>query len=187
MTQSDASGSVQYPVHWSREGFVGDGTTLTCSFHPPDYAAVEGPHAPHRLCVERLALPDRDDPSALPLTLMTARSGARVSVSGRAQPMPFVVSNVEADEVHFVQDGELAFLTDHGAVVAAPGDFVCIPRAVQYRVEPRQMPTLSVVVEIPGAVRLDLPDPTRPEVVRPTARPVPPAAGSTMLLVKSFD
>jgi homogentisate 1,2-dioxygenase len=187
MTASEAPATAQHPVHWSREGFVGDGTTLTCAYHPPDYVAVEGPHAPHRLCVERLAPPDRDDPAALPLTLMAARSGARLSVSSRAQPMPFVVSNVEADEVHFVQGGELEFVTDHGAVVAGPGDFVCIPRAVQYRVEPRQMPTLSVVLEIPGALRLDAPEPTLATVVRPAARPVSLTAGSTTLLVKSFD
>lgn len=187
MTKVDSTRDVtEHPVMWGREGFVGDATHQRYAYHPPDYTAVAGPHAPHCLNVAALALPDRDDPAALPLPLMTARSGLRVSVSGRAALMPFVLANVEADEVHFVQEGELAFWTDYGPLVARAGDFVCLPRAIQYRIEPRETPTLSLVVEIPGAVRPEVPDAHLARVRRPTPQPRPPG-GETTLMVQSFD
>ncbi|HEY7065741.1 MAG TPA: hypothetical protein VII06_29975 [Chloroflexota bacterium] len=129
-TVDTARDVTEYPLHWGREGFVGEGTQQRYAYHPTDYTAVDGPHAPHCLNVANLVPPDRDDPAALPLPIMAARSGLRVSVSGRAALMPFVLTNVEADEIHFVQAGELVFWTDYGPLTARAGDFVCLPRAI---------------------------------------------------------
>ncbi len=127
--------------------------------HSPDYISVTGPHVPHRLHVAAVALPERDAAEALPVVFHAGRTGVRLSVSGRARAMPFVVSNVEADEVHFVQEGELEFRTAYGTITGAPGDFVVIPRGIPYRVRPLTGSSLSVIVETPGALRFD-PSPT---------------------------
>ena len=106
-----AKESTEYREHWGREGFGGTGVNVTRTHHSPDYVSVIGPHAPHRLNVGAVTLPDREDADALPVSIESGRTGVQLSVSGRALPMPFVVSNVEADEVHFVQEGELEFRT----------------------------------------------------------------------------
>jgi homogentisate 1,2-dioxygenase len=101
--------------------------------------------------------------------------------------MPFVVSNVEADEVHFVQEGELEFRTAYGTLTGEPGDFIVIPRGIPYRVRPVTGSSLSVIVETPGAVRFD-PSPTfgaglrRAVIGEDEAQDV-----ETVLLLKSFD
>jgi homogentisate 1,2-dioxygenase len=185
---TDVNGAPSDPnvARWTREGFVGDSTYLARPHHTPDFLAVEGPHAPHRLRLQDLALPDRHDPAALPAPVLAAREGLRISASGRAAPMPFVVMNVEADEVYFVQEGRLEFATDHGTLSAGRGDFVCIPRAIAHRVRPLDGPTLSVILEIPDAVQL-VPETLREvAVARPTLTPVP-SGGETTLLVKALD
>ncbi len=177
----------QHVAHWTREGFAGDDATVLAAHHTPDYLAVEGPHAPHRLGLADVVAPDATDPTALPVPILVARSGTRLCVSARAAPTPFVVTNVEADEVHFVQEGELEYVTAYGTLHAAPGAFVGIPRAVEYRVRPLRTPTRSLVLEVPGAVRLE------PTVLAniPIGRPIfQPAAGpgeETVLLVKTGD
>jgi homogentisate 1,2-dioxygenase len=188
MTNPSATGGSAQPIgHWGREGFHGESTYFIPSHYTPDFLAVEGAHAPHRLRLRDLVLPDRDDPEALPLPILTTRSGLSLAASGRQGPMPFVVSNVEADEIHFMQEGQLEFITDHGTLAAAPGEFVCIPRAVAYAVRPLQAPTLSLVVEVPGAVGLEHPELFGPDVERATIDTARPSGGETVVLVKAFD
>ena len=182
-----AKESTEYREHWGREGFAGTGVNVTRTHHSPDFISVTGPHVPHRLNVGSVALPDREDAEALPVPFHAGRTGVQLSVSGRAHPMPFVVSNVEADEVHFVQEGELEFRTAYGTLTGAPGDFVVIPRAIPYRVRPVTGSSLAVIVETPGAVRFD-PSPTfgaglrRAVIGEDEAQDV-----ETVLLLKSFD
>ncbi len=177
----------QYTVRWTREGFAGDDALVLRPHHTPDFLTVEGPHAPHRLRLGDLALPDRHDPEALPLPIFTARSGMELSASARAAPMPFVVCNVEADEIHFVQDGEVEYATSHGTIVGAPGDFVCIPRAIEYRVRPLRGPTLSLIAELPGAVRLEPAPLEGIPITRPVVERAASIGGETVVLVKAFD
>jgi len=174
-------------MRWTREGFTGDSTYIERPHYAPEFTRVQGPHAPHRVRLDALAPADRADAAALPTTILAARSGCRLSVSGRAAPMPFIASNVEADEIHFVQAGTLEFATDQGTLRGGPGDFVCIPRAIAYRVTPVQTPALSVVLELPGAVSLG--DPTRwaGDVERAAFDAPSGADGETEVLVKAFD
>jgi homogentisate 1,2-dioxygenase len=177
----------EYREHWSREGFYGDGINVIRPHHVPDYISVNGPHAPQRFKIGEVALPDRNDPQALPVPVLVGRSGVQLSISGRERPMPFVVSNVEADEVYFIQEGEVAFATAYGKIGGLPGDFVFIPRAVPYTVRPVQGPTLMVIVEIPGAVRLDMAPSFAPQRESATVEMPGNDDGETTWLVKSFD
>ena len=182
-----AKESTEYREHWGREGFAGTGVNVTRTHHSPDYISVTGPHAPHRLNVGAVALPDRADAEALPVPFLAGRTGVQLSVSGRAHAMPFVLSNVEADEVHFVQEGELEFRTAYGTLTGAPGDFVVIPRGIPYRVRALTGSSLSVIVETPGAVRFD-PSPTFGSGIRRAVISEGEAEDlETVLLLKSFD
>jgi len=182
-----AKESESYREHWGREGFTGNGVNVTRGHHSPDYLSVVGPHAPHRLNIRDVSCPDREDAEALPVPILMARSGTQLSVSRRAHPMPFVVSNVEADEVHFIQEGEAEFVTSYGSLVGAPGDFVIIPRGVLHCVRPGDTPYLAVVVEIPGALAFDAAPAFEPEMDRSVIDSSIPKDGDTILLLKSFD
>jgi len=177
----------EHREHWSREGFYGDGVNVIRPHHVPDFLHVAGAHAPHRFNLREINLPDRRDPEALPLPIFTARSGAQLSVSGREQPMPFVLSNVEADEVHFIQQGEIGFVTAYGNITGVAGDFVFIPRAVSYTVRPSQGPNLSLIVETPGAIRFSSAPEFSPKSEYATIDNSAAEEGETILLVKSFD
>lgn len=150
----DASGQIEV---WSREGFTGEAALLRRAHDACAFLSADGPHAPRRLTIGALAVPDATDPWELPLPIAGAPSGLRLAVSNRRAPMPFVLRNVEADEIHFVQHGELCFRTDFGIVDAAPGDFVCIPRSVAYRIVAVSGQPQTLVVECPGALRFDTP------------------------------
>ena len=89
--------------------------------------------------------------------MATSRLGVKLHVSGRRTPMPYVVRNVEADEIHFIQSGKVKFETDVGSLIAGEGDFVCIPRAIAYRYAPIDDAMRSVIVESPSAVKLTPP------------------------------
>ena len=73
--------------------------------------------------------------------------------------MPFVLRNVEAEEIHFIQEGEIAFHTEYGSITGTPGDFVHIPRSIAYRAVPARSPVVDFVIENPGPFKFDTPSP----------------------------
>lgn len=177
---------------WTRDGFLGALSVVTRSTYAPDYLSVEGAHAPRRSVLEQLTPDDAADPQALPTTVATSRLGVKLLVSGRRAQMPFVVRNVEADEIHFVQYGTVKFETDVGALIAGEGDFVCIPRAIAYRYAPIDGAMRSVIIESPSAVKLA---PPAPSGMLNVARDVKYAeideniapGGPTRLILKTLD
>ena len=106
--------------------------------------------------------------------------------------MPYVVRNVEADEIHFIQSGTVRFETDVGCLSATEGDFVCIPRSVAYRYAPTGDAMRSIIVESPSALKLA---PPAPSGLLNVARDLKyaevdssmPAGGPTRLVLKTLD
>jgi homogentisate 1,2-dioxygenase len=190
--QGEQGSAVPNVELWSRQGFVGEICVVDRPYPTFGYTTVSGPHAPHRLTIADLELPDRDDPSALPAPFMRSVSGVVLSASGRRRSTPWAIRNVECDEIHYIQDGEIDYVTDFGTITVSPGDFLHLPRAITYRVVPRSESTLSVIIETPEAAKLAPPAPfgminlsasiKRPDPSRSSAEP-----GETTLLVKSFD
>jgi homogentisate 1,2-dioxygenase len=190
---SDQTNDGAPPVQlWTRDGFMGAISVVTRSTYGPDYLSVEGPHAPRRAVLDRLIPDDHDDAQALPTTVATSRQGVKLLVSGRRKPMPYVVRNVEADEIHFIQSGSVKFETDVGSLTAEEGDFVCIPRAVAYRYAPTGDAMRSIIVESPSALKLSPPAPTgmlnvARDLKQAKVDPEIPAGGPTKLILKASD
>ncbi|ARR55937.1 hypothetical protein HY78_22015 [Rhizorhabdus wittichii DC-6] len=175
---------------YTRDGFVGQMCVAIRPHMIYEYRSVEGPHAPRRLNLARVAAADRDDPAALPTPIATNRDGVVLSVSRRAAEMPYAFRNVECDEVHFVQAGTFDYVTDFGALRAGPGDFVAIGRTITYRVTPLDPDGLRVIVETPEVVGLAPPAPfgmvnQGRDLKRPAVTELPD--GETELWLKSFD
>jgi homogentisate 1,2-dioxygenase len=106
--------------------------------------------------------------------------------------MPFALRNVECEEVHFIQDGEIEFRTDYGVITGQPGDFVHIPRCVAYRTRALKTPVCELIMEIPGPVKFDTPSPAGmiqfgQHLFRAQPEAAPPADAPTQLWLKSED
>jgi homogentisate 1,2-dioxygenase len=187
---SQVSDDLGVAIH-TREGFVGDVCAMLRPNSVHQYEDVSGPHAPHRVDLARLRLSDREDPSSITAPILIGRSGIAITASALAQSTPYVVKNVESDELHFIQEGEIDFITSVGTLRAVPGDFVYIARSVGYRLEPLSTPTLRLIVDIPERLRLA---PSQPfgivdvdrHVIRPDASKSS-VNGPRALWLKSFD
>src|ERR1700722_10580589 len=129
--KSQTPDDVGVAIH-TREGFVGDVCVMLRPNSIHQYAEVSGPHAPHRVDLARLQLPDREDTRSVPAPFLVGRSGLAISASALARPTPFVLKNAECDELHFIQEGELDFVTAFGTLRTEPGDFVYVARSVGY-------------------------------------------------------
>ena len=177
---------------WSRDGFLGERAGLVRTHYSPDYIRVSGPHAPRRMNIGNVVCADARDPKALPTVFATARSGLRLSVSQRSAVMPFVYRNVECDEIHFVQKGEITFRTDYGNITGQEGDFVCIPRSVGYQAVPGASSLVDFIIESPGVWRFDTPSPAGMilfgrDLVRAHPETITPKKPPLTLLLKSED
>jgi homogentisate 1,2-dioxygenase len=192
---ADEKGAAAAPPNahlWSRDGFLGTNAIALRAAYTPSYLSANGPHAPRRLNLVDLVSGDRERADGLPAELMTSKTGVKLSVSQRRAPMPFTIRNAEADEVHFVQSGRCRFDTDFGSLEARPLDFVCIPKAVSYRVEPLSPDLVVVILESPEPVIFDTPAPFGmvnfgAEVRRAAITQGAPKAGPHILLIKSED
>lgn len=118
---------------YTRDGFSGASSAAQPLAYPPDYISAVGPHVPRRWILPEVSVADSADPAALPTLLADSRRGVRLRLSGRQEKSPLIVRNVEADELHFIQEGEVKFETDAGSLIATKGDFVYLPRSTAYR------------------------------------------------------
>ena len=144
---------------YTREGFAGDFAGAQPNAYPPDYLSVVGPHAPRRWTFSDVPVPDETDATALPMLLAYSNRGVRLRLSGRVTKSDVVVRNVEADELHFVQDGDVRYETDSGTLTATRGDFVFLPRSTAYRFHGRAAPTRVLIVESASPLKFDTPYP----------------------------
>lgn len=181
------------PNLWSRDGFLGTNAIAVRAEYLPTYVSVTGPHKPQRLSIFDIEAEDQDNELGMPTTVMESRCGLALAVSRRSKPMPFAVRNAEGDELHFIQSGKVRFHTDFGVIEAGPLDFVCIPRAVTFRVEPLTDDLAVLILVSPNPLRFDTPAPfgmvnfaknVRRAVVTNAG---PASAGPHKLFIKSFD
>ncbi|WP_043420434.1 homogentisate 1,2-dioxygenase [Cupriavidus basilensis] len=177
---------------WTRDGFNGASSMVVRPHYAPAYLSAQGLHVPRRFQIGKLAAPGSDDPSVLPLQVARSRGGVYLSVVSLSLPMPYVVRNVEADELHFVHHGELKFETDCGVLVASAGDFVCIPRSVAYRITPLSGPTQSFILESASPLRLNPQTSSgminiARDVHYPRIEAPVPGEGETTLVLKAED
>lgn len=184
-------GTPPIPNLWSRDGFSGVNAIALRADYTPTYTSVKGPHAPHRVNIFDIATEDQNSADALPTPILVGRNGLQLSVSRRTMPTPFAQRNTEGDELHFVQSGSVRFITDFGAIEAGVLDFVHIPRAITYRVEPLSGDFAALILTSPDPLNFDTPAPFGminfgKAVRKPTIDASLPD-GPKRLLVRTFD
>ena len=172
---------------YTREGFAGAFSASEPAGYPPDFISVEGPHAPRRWIISNIVPADEDHPTALPMLLADSGKGVRLRLSGRRVKSEVIVRNVEADELHFIQDGEVRFETDAGGLDARRGDFVCLPRSTAYRYHATSASMRSLIIESTSPFKFSTPYPVGVinfgrDLVRATPEAIPDSGPMKVLL-----
>lgn len=131
--------------HISREGFFGPASMI---YHRNSAVApkrVEGALSLRMAKMEHFNQLDENSDTGLP-TLMLYNPEVRISLSRRAAAMPFLLRNIDADTLIYVQSGSGTLATEFGPLDYAAGDYLYVPKSISYR----QMPsseTVALVVE----------------------------------------
>ncbi len=97
---------------------------------------------------------DRVDPRGEPLRLLEG-DGVALSLSQRAQPMPFSEKNVDFHQIRFYHRGSFLLETELGPLAVEAGDFVVIPRGLIYRERPlAEQGNQVYVIEVEAPIQL---------------------------------
>lgn len=152
-------GNAVWPHLWSRDGFLGTNSVVLRPSYLPTYQPGSGPHGPHRFDIHAIPADDMTNAEALPTPVLTSREGLELSVSRRRTSMTYTLRNADADELHFVQSGRAVFKTEFGVIDVGPLDFVCIPRAIGYRIETPDEDYTSLILSSPQPLKIDTPAP----------------------------
>lgn len=138
-----------------RKGFYGKSAHLYHTHPPTGWVRFSGPLRPHRFDLNLIEPSDRSNPRGTPSCFL-GNADLRISVSRRAEPMPFYVRNADWDELWFVHRGWGTLETDFGPLAFEKGDYLIVPRAVTYRFVPESSDNFLLLMESKG--EFDLPD-----------------------------
>lgn len=138
-----------YEEEHGRKGFFGRTAHLYHAHPPTGWIRFEGRLRPHRFDLNRLEPSDSQDPRGTPLPFL-GNNDIRVSVSRRAQAMPFYQRNADWDELWFVHRGSGTLETDFGPLSYQAGDYLMVPRAVTYRFLPESADNFFLLIESKG-------------------------------------
>ena len=117
-----------------RGGFTG----RTANFfrrHDPTQFRASGPLRPVDVLADQLKPEDATDAAGGPL-LLFSNDDCRVSLSRRAEPMPFYVRHIDGDLLCFVHHGSGALETEFGPLTYRAGDWVYLPKGCTWRQVP---------------------------------------------------
>lgn len=136
---------------YSRHGFAGDQAMLYRAHASIGWTRIEGTFRNRAADTSEMDLPDMTDPRALP-TKMMFNDDVAIFVSRRSEPMPYYFRDVEGDEVILVQRGHGQLRTDFGALAYRAGDYLVIPKAVNYRLVPDSGDNMFYIVQTTGQI-----------------------------------
>ncbi|WP_313675572.1 homogentisate 1,2-dioxygenase [Mycolicibacterium sp.] len=114
-----------------RGGFTGRTASMYRRHDPTQFRAV-GPLRPVDVLADQLKPVDATDPAGAPM-LLFSNPDCRISLSRRAEPMPFYIRYIDGDLLSFVHQGSGRLETEFGSLDYRPGDWVYIPKACTWR------------------------------------------------------
>jgi homogentisate 1,2-dioxygenase len=136
-----------------RGGFQGRVAELYRLHEPTGWLRAEGDGAPGDLDGERIDAADARDARGGPAAIFT-NADLTVSISRRAEAMPWFARNADGDELWFVHRGEGTCETEFGPLEFRPGDYLVLPKGVTYRIVPRGRDNYFLHVESRAEIEL---------------------------------
>ncbi|WP_313674993.1 homogentisate 1,2-dioxygenase [Mycolicibacterium sp.] len=114
-----------------RGGFTGRTASMYRRHDPTQFRAV-GPLRPVDVLADQLKPGDATDPAGAPM-LLFSNPDCRISLSRRAEPMPFYIRYIDGDLLCFVHQGSGRLETEFGSLDYRTGDWIYIPKACTWR------------------------------------------------------
>ena len=136
-----------------RRGFGGPASHLYRQHPPTGWIRIEGPLRPRAFSCVDLPTPDQRSAHTRPVELLRSPD-VRVSLSRRAETMPYFVRNADGDELYFVHSGTGRVETDYGLLTYEPGDYLVVPKGTTYRIVVESTPTLFLIMESPEPIEI---------------------------------
>jgi homogentisate 1,2-dioxygenase len=134
-----------------RGGFQGRVAEVYRLNEPTGWVRVEGEFAPGDVDGEQIHSEDERS-AAGSAALLWHNEDLMVSVSRRAEPMPFFYRDADADLLYFVHRGEGTVETEFGPLAFRPGDYLALPKGVTHRVVPSTRDNYFLVLESRGEI-----------------------------------
>jgi len=117
-----------------RGGFSGRTASMYRRNDPTQFRAV-GPLRPTDVLADQLKPDDATDAAGAPL-LLFSNPDCRISLSRRAEAMPFYVRYIDGDLLCFVHQGSGRLETEFGPLDYRAGDWIYLPKACTWRQTP---------------------------------------------------
>ncbi len=114
-----------------RGGFTGRTASMYRRHDPTQFRAV-GPLRPVDVLADQLKPGDATDAAGAPM-LLFSNPDCRISLSRRAEPMPFYIRYIDGDLLCFVHQGSGRLETEFGSLDYRTGDWIYIPKACTWR------------------------------------------------------
>ncbi|CAN1556160.1 HmgA Homogentisate 1,2-dioxygenase [Mycobacteriaceae bacterium] len=119
-----------------RGGFTGRTASMYRRHDPTRFRAV-GPLRPVDVLADQLKPGDATDASGAPM-LLFSNPDCRISLSRRAEAMPFYVRYIDGDLLCFVHQGSGRLETEFGPLDYRTGDWIYLPKACTWRQVPNK-------------------------------------------------
>ncbi len=129
-----------------RHGFYGKSAHLYHTHPPTGWVRIEGKLRPHCFDCNKVSPGDMKDAKGGPAVLLT-NENVKISISRRAEAMPFYFRNADGDELIFVHRGHGKIETDFGPLDYEQGDYMVVPKAVTYRIVPATPDNFFLIVQ----------------------------------------
>jgi len=126
----------------SREGFFGPATHLHHKHPPTGWNAWSGEHRPRAYNLLKLPY-SQTSPWDAPLLLANAHCQIRFWQCN--QNMQTLVRNADGDDLLFIHQGHGELFCDYGHLSIEQGDYILIPRACLWRLEPAKPITVMMI------------------------------------------
>ncbi|MBI2379268.1 MAG: homogentisate 1,2-dioxygenase [Gammaproteobacteria bacterium] len=140
-----------YEREVGRAGFFGPATHMHHSHAPTGWSSWEGPLRPRAFDLNEL---DKvtSSPWSAPTVLHNAHCQFRIWTLD--QKMDYLARNGDGDDLLFVHEGAGELFCDYGHMSIRDGDYVVIPRATSWRIEPAVSMTMLLIEATNGSYQL---------------------------------
>jgi homogentisate 1,2-dioxygenase len=126
-----------FEEEFGRQGFFGPVSHLYHQHPPTGWSRIEGPLQPRAFDTNQVSMTVSNSdfcPQQVPLL---TNASVTLSVVVNLPTLPYFSRHAGADQLWFVHRGEGRLETDFGSLDYTQGDYVCIPRGVNYRFYPQ--------------------------------------------------
>ncbi|MCG8555557.1 MAG: homogentisate 1,2-dioxygenase [Proteobacteria bacterium] len=131
-----------YEREFGREGFFGPASHLLHAHPPTGWIEWEGPLRPRAFDLGKL---EKLEPSPWDADAVLVNAHCRMRLWRVGSDMDHLVRNADGDELLFVHAGAGDLFCDFGHLAWKEGDYLVLPRGLQWRVEVTQPATLLLI------------------------------------------